>query len=105
MWLGKLTTLDMTPLGWLGRKTSTQTNKTISPINRSFEYHNYLLLFVFLYEYAYDSSLGKFIKSVKLSLEWPVRFSDIGQAAETTVYGSQFPPIQTRHSKDNPLSG
>ena len=24
MWLGKLTTLDMTPLGWLGRKTSTQ---------------------------------------------------------------------------------
>ena len=27
MWLGKLTTLNMTPLGWLGRKTSTQTNK------------------------------------------------------------------------------
>ena len=26
MWLGKLTVLDMTPLGWLGRKTSTQTN-------------------------------------------------------------------------------
>ena len=26
VWLGKLTTLDMTPLGWLGRKTSTQTN-------------------------------------------------------------------------------
>ena len=26
MWLGKLTALDMTPLGWLGRKTSTQTN-------------------------------------------------------------------------------
>ena len=25
VWLGKLTTLDMTPLGWLGRKTSTQT--------------------------------------------------------------------------------
>ena len=25
MWLGKLTALDMTPLGWLGRKTSTQT--------------------------------------------------------------------------------
>ena len=24
MWLGKLTALDMTPLGWLGRKTSTQ---------------------------------------------------------------------------------
>ena len=27
MWLGKLTALDMTPLGWLGRKTSAQTNK------------------------------------------------------------------------------
>ena len=27
VWLGKLTMLDMTPLGWLGRKTSTQTNK------------------------------------------------------------------------------
>ena len=26
VWLGKLTALDMTPLGWLGRKTSTQTN-------------------------------------------------------------------------------
>ena len=30
VWLGKLTALDMTPLGWLGRKTSTQ---TISQIN------------------------------------------------------------------------
>ena len=27
VWLGKLTALNMTPLGWLGRKTSTQTNK------------------------------------------------------------------------------
>ena len=27
MWLGKLTALDMTPLGWLGRKTSTQKKK------------------------------------------------------------------------------
>ena len=27
VWLGKLTMLDMTPLGWLGHKTSTQTNK------------------------------------------------------------------------------
>ena len=27
VWIGKLTVLDMTPLGWLGRKTSTQTNK------------------------------------------------------------------------------
>ena len=26
VWLGKLTALDMTPLGWLGRKTPTQTN-------------------------------------------------------------------------------
>ena len=26
VWLGKLTALDMTPLGWLGHKTSTQTN-------------------------------------------------------------------------------
>ena len=30
MWLGKLTALDMTPLGWLGRKTSTQTNTSDS---------------------------------------------------------------------------
>ena len=27
VWLGNLTALDMTPLGWLGRKTSTQTSK------------------------------------------------------------------------------
>ena len=32
VWLGKLTALDMTPLGWLGRKTSTQTNHFISLI-------------------------------------------------------------------------
>ena len=32
VWLGKLTALDMTPLGWLGRKTSTQTNNTYSNI-------------------------------------------------------------------------
>ena len=25
VWLGKLTALDMVPLGWVGRKTSTQT--------------------------------------------------------------------------------
>ena len=30
VWLVKLTALDMTPLGWLGRKTSTQTNKLVS---------------------------------------------------------------------------
>ena len=29
VWLGKLTALDMTPLGWLGRKTSTQTNSLV----------------------------------------------------------------------------
>ena len=28
VWLGKLTALDMTLLGWLGRKTSTQTTQT-----------------------------------------------------------------------------
>ena len=35
VWLGKLTALDMTPLGWLGRKTSTQTNKlsTMNVVN------------------------------------------------------------------------
>ena len=31
VWLGKLTALDMTPLGWLGRKTSTQTNQLDAP--------------------------------------------------------------------------
>ena len=31
VWLGKLTALDMTPLGWLGRKTSIQTNNKIAP--------------------------------------------------------------------------
>ena len=30
MWLGKLTALDMALLGWLGRKTSTQTNSLIT---------------------------------------------------------------------------
>ena len=29
MWLGKLTALVMTPLGWLGRKTSTQTKALV----------------------------------------------------------------------------
>ena len=29
VWLGKLTTLDMTPLRWLSSKTSTQTNKSV----------------------------------------------------------------------------
>ena len=30
MWLGKLTTLDMTLMGWLGCKTATQTSKIVS---------------------------------------------------------------------------
>ena len=30
MWLGKLTALDRTPLGWLGHKTSTQTKPPLS---------------------------------------------------------------------------
>ena len=30
VWLSKLTALDMTPLGWLGCKTSTQTNKRLA---------------------------------------------------------------------------
>ena len=30
VWLGKLTALDMTPLGWLSRKTSTQKKKKTS---------------------------------------------------------------------------
>ena len=35
MWLGKLTTLYMTPLDWLGHKTSTQTNsKTLNGKNQ-----------------------------------------------------------------------
>ena len=37
MWLDKLTVLDMTPLGWLGRKTSTETSSfvlAVTPILR-----------------------------------------------------------------------
>ena len=34
VWLGKLTALDMTPLGWLDRKTLTQTNKQKTPEQR-----------------------------------------------------------------------
>ena len=37
VWLGKLTALDMTPLGWLGRKTSTQTNKTTTRLFKFIE--------------------------------------------------------------------
>ena len=29
VWLDKLTALDMTPLGWLGRKTATQTKNKL----------------------------------------------------------------------------
>ena len=35
VWLGKLTALDMNPLGWLGRKTSTQTNKPYTQVHFS----------------------------------------------------------------------
>ena len=38
MWLGKLTALDMTPLGWLGHKTSTQANKQYLPQIMRFEF-------------------------------------------------------------------
>ena len=31
VWIGKLTALDMTPLSWLGRKTSTQNKDTCRP--------------------------------------------------------------------------
>ena len=37
VWLGKLTTLDMSPLGWLGRKTSTQTNKHVIIISQKYQ--------------------------------------------------------------------
>ena len=37
MWLGKLTTLNMTPSGCLGRTTSTQTNKTKLQIKLFFQ--------------------------------------------------------------------
>ena len=35
MWLGKLTALDITPLGWLGRKTSTQTKLSFQKLDTS----------------------------------------------------------------------
>ena len=40
VWLGKLTALDMTPLGWLGRKTSTQTNNVTSSLFPNKTGHN-----------------------------------------------------------------
>ena len=47
VWLGKLTALDMTPLGWLGCKTSTQTKLQIRWEDRG---GNKLLFFLFLHE-------------------------------------------------------
>ena len=38
MWLGKLAALDMTPMGWLGRKTSTQTKDVKDNINNKTKY-------------------------------------------------------------------
>ena len=37
VWLGKLTALDMTPLGWLGRKTNT--NKPLHDSGRVLSFH------------------------------------------------------------------
>ena len=45
VWLGKLTALDMTPLGWLGRKTSTQTNKHILKVTSKVKIVRYWLDF------------------------------------------------------------
>ena len=36
VWLGKLTALNMTPLGWLGHKTSTQMHTTIFILGHKF---------------------------------------------------------------------
>ena len=47
VWLGKLTALDMTPLGWLGRKTSTQTNKLTGLDNLSYVTSNLSLVDIF----------------------------------------------------------
>ena len=58
MWLGKLTALDMIPLGWLGRKTSTQ---TIINIDKSGVVHlndNWLIQDIG-YKLFYDSSIYK----------------------------------------------
>ena len=46
LWLGKLTALDMTPLGWLGRKTSTQTNKHWNERTNANQFEPRPLLFV-----------------------------------------------------------
>ena len=47
VWLGKLTALDMTPLGWLGRKTSTQTDKLTGLDNLSYVTSNLSLVDIF----------------------------------------------------------
>ena len=47
VWLGKLTVLDMTPLGWLGRKTSTQTNQVLLTNTQIFFFKHTLLNMTF----------------------------------------------------------
>ena len=54
MWLGKLTALDMIPLGWLGRKTSTQTNKPRS--GQLQQTTNWLYFSDFSYKIGSDTS-------------------------------------------------
>ena len=54
MGLGKLTAFHMTPLGWLGRKTSTQTNTDLenSVLLTSKFYVKFFLLHIFLKAYT-----------------------------------------------------
>ena len=52
VWLGKLTALDMTPLGWLGRKTSTQTKAT-PPTVLYHSHWNYADILTIIWRYAY----------------------------------------------------
>ena len=44
MWLGKLTALNMTPLGRLGRKTLTQTNNHWSMVSTLVDQHSIILM-------------------------------------------------------------
>ena len=50
VWLGKLTVFDMTPMGWLGRKTSTQTKHLLWVqllLQFCTDYYEILLVFFF----------------------------------------------------------
>ena len=59
MWLGKLTALDITPLGWLDRKTSTQRNKQWRQpkLSETSSENNIDLLFFYLWKYHILSSI------------------------------------------------